>query len=151
VETSSVLAGPPFAASDDAAVYEELAAIWERSSLQLDRLSRANGIRYYHFLQPNQYGAPKPMGREERERAWSERQPYRAGAEKGYPVLVAKGRLLTAEGVRFEDLSRIFSDLEEPIYTDDCCHFDRRGHELLAARISDAILADLARTPLPAP
>jgi hypothetical protein len=151
VEASAVLRGPPLDAADEASLYRELAAIWSRSSLELDRLARANGIRYFHFLQPNQYGAPKPMGTEERARAWSERQPYRPGAEKGYPLLVEEGRRLAAQGVRFTDLSGAFADLEEPIYTDDCCHFNKRGHERVAARMADAILADLAREPLPAP
>src|SRR5262249_36522140 len=49
------------------ATYDELVATWKRCSLQLHRLCQANGITYYHFLQPNQYVAgSKPMGSEER-------------------------------------------------------------------------------------
>jgi len=45
--------GPPRPPTDDA-VYEELADAWQRGSVQLDRMCGANGIRYFHFLQPNQ-------------------------------------------------------------------------------------------------
>jgi hypothetical protein len=36
----------------------DLVSIWRESSLQLHRLCRANGIEYFHFLQPNQYVPP---------------------------------------------------------------------------------------------
>lgn len=148
-ETTRGLAGPPFA-GDDAALYAELAAIWARGSRQLELLSRANGIRYYHFLQPNQYTGQKSMGPEERARAYDEAYPYRPGVVKGYPLLVAEGRRLAEQGVRFTDLSGAFAGRPEWLYIDPCCHFNTRGHEILAQRIAAAILADLARDPLPA-
>src|SRR4029453_15388123 len=74
-DAARALAGPPFA-GDEAALYAELAAIWARGSHPLELLSRANGIRYYHFLQPNQYTGQKPMGPEERARAYDESYPY---------------------------------------------------------------------------
>ena len=43
----------------------------------MDRLCRANGIRYYHFFQPNQYvTGSKPMGKEEIARAVVEKQIF---------------------------------------------------------------------------
>jgi hypothetical protein len=147
-EAAGGLAGPPFAGGE-AALYAELAAIWARGSRQLDRLSRANGIRYYHFLQPNQYTDQKPMGADERARAYDEGYPYRPGVVKGYPLLAAEGKRLAAEGVRFTDLSALFADHAEPLYVDPCCHFDARGHEILARRIAGVIARDLARDPLP--
>jgi hypothetical protein len=149
-EPAGGLAGPQLAGGEPA-LYAELAAIWARGSRQLERLSRANGIRYYHFLQPNQYSDQKPMGADERARAYDEAYPYRPGVVKGYPLLVAEGRRLAAEGVRFTDLSGAFADHPERLYVDPCCHFNAEGHEILARRIAAAILADLEREPLPPP
>jgi len=51
----------------DERVYEDLADLWARSSLELARLLEANGARYYHFLQPNQYAVgSKPLAASER-------------------------------------------------------------------------------------
>jgi hypothetical protein len=136
----------PARPATEAAAYEELASVWERGSLQLDRLCRANGIRYFHFLQPNQYvEGSKPMGPAERRVAVNPAQPYRAGVERGYPLLQAKGREIASAGVSFHDLTRVFSRIHEPLYVDDCCHVNQRGYELLADAIADAIVADHGR------
>lgn len=59
--------GPPTHVRDEAELLDRLAEVWFQSSRQLDRLSRANGIQYFHFLQPNQYVAgSKPMAAEEK-------------------------------------------------------------------------------------
>jgi hypothetical protein len=146
-ESTRGLTGPPFDAGNEAALYAELAAIWARGSLQLELLSRANGIRYYHFLQPNQYTKQKPMGPEELARSYDEGYLYRPGVVKGYPLLVAQGKRLAEQGVHFTDLSGAFADRPEWLYTDPCCHFNRQGHEILAQRIAAAILEDLERDP----
>jgi len=132
--------GPPRPAPG-AASYEALASIWERGSLQMSRLCRANGIRYFHFLQPNQYvEGSKPMDAAERRVAVNPSQPYRLGVEAGYPLLQARGRELASEGVAFADLTMIFAHVPEPLYIDDCCHVNQRGYELLADAVADAIL-----------
>jgi hypothetical protein len=41
--------------------------------------------------------------------------------------------------VRFHDLSRVFAEVEEPLYVDDCCHFNRQGNRLLADAVVAAI------------
>ncbi len=135
--------GPRYAFHDEASLFPELARIWSRSSLQMDRLSRANGIVFFQFLQPNQYvPGSKPMDEDERKRAIHDDQPLKHSIETGYPSLVAAGKELAASGVRFRDLSRIFADVREPLYIDDCCHVGAHGNEILADAIADAILAD---------
>ncbi len=140
--------GPPRPATE-AAVTEELAVLWQRGSLQLDRLCRANGIRYYHFLQPNQYlEGSKPMGRRERSVAVDPSHPYRPGVLRGYPLLRRKGLELQAHGVAFFDLTQLFAEVEEPLYSDSCCHLNRRGYGMLADAVAAAILADRASPPV---
>jgi len=138
--------GPPVTMpSEPDRLYDTLAAQWHTCSLQVHRLCAANGIRYYHLLQPNQYvEGSKPMNREERSRAFTEDHFYRPSVLQGYPWLRRHGAQLAAEGVRFTDLTMIFSGVERPIYIDDCCHIDRFGYKMIADEISRVVLADEA-------
>ncbi len=133
--------GPQHRYPDEEAMYADLVATWSHCSVQLDRLCHANGIAYFHFLQPNQYVAgSKPIGPEERQAAWLDSHMYKPGAERGYPLLIEAGKELPAQGVKFRDLTRIFAQHPEPIYHDTCCHFNGRGHALMARAIADALL-----------
>jgi hypothetical protein len=131
--------------SDGEALYDALAGYWRDCSLQLHRLCEANGIRYYHFLQPNQYvEGSKPMGRKELAVAIRPDHPYRASVLGGYPWLRRHGAELSAAGVRFSDLTMIFSEVRRPVYADDCCHVDRFGYSLIAAELGRMARADEA-------
>lgn len=132
--------GPPQRFADEAGLYEHCARIWMRSSLQLHQLCSANGIRYFHFLQPNQYvPGSKSMGADEKTAAWFPGDPGKKPVEKGYPLLIREGRSLTDQGVAFFDLTKLFADHPEATYKDPCCHLNDRGNELLAKVIADAI------------
>ena len=50
----------------DENVPAKLAEFWARCSTQMHRVCQAYGIKYLHYLQPNQYVGDKPMGEEER-------------------------------------------------------------------------------------
>lgn len=128
----------------------ELVAVWKRCSLQLDRLCRANGVRYYHFLQPNQYvPGSKEMNAEEKQQAFLDNHVMKTSVENGYPRLSRAGKELSDQGVRFHDLTMIFADHAEPIYYDTCCHINQRGNEILAGQIARVIMA--TREPPQAP
>jgi hypothetical protein len=116
--------------------------VWRRSSLQMARLCDGLGIRYFHFLQPNQYvPGSKPMDESERSVAIADDSPVREPVETGYPLLRAAGERLIAKGVRFHDLSDVFADVSEPVYLDNCCHLNERGNELLGAAVGRAMAA----------
>ena len=139
----AIPAAAPTATASDEQMYEALAALWRRSSLQLARLVEANGARYYHFLQPSQYVPDsKPMGAAERAVAIAEGHPYRRAVEAGYPRLRRAGAALAAEGVRFTDLTGAFAGHPEPIYFDSCCHVNARGNAILAELMFEAIRRD---------
>jgi hypothetical protein len=126
-------------------VLTHLVAIWRRSSEEMAVLARANDIRYLHVLQPNQYvEGSKPMGPDERRIATPPDHPYRDGAVLGYPLLRAESGRLRASGVEFYDATGLFADVEEPLYVDGCCHFNRRGNEILARFLAARILEGLA-------
>jgi len=142
--SSYVATGPPRGYRSEADLFEDLASVWRTSSSQMDRLCAANGIRYFHFLQPNQYVAgSKIMGKEELRQAVLEGHPYRKGAEKGYPYLTRAGQNLVDQGVHFHDLTMIFAHDAEPIYVDTCCHLNERGNRILGSVIGRAIIQDI--------
>lgn len=121
----------------------ELVELWRRCSQQLDELCRARGIRYYHFLQPNQYvPGSKPLTDEERATAFAEDSQYREPVRAGYPALRAAGRRLQASEVRFADLTMLFASREETLYIDSCCHLNQLGNELLAREMARVIARD---------
>ena len=142
--TSYVATGPSRHYETESALFEDLASFWKMSSLQMYRLSAANRIRYFHFLQPNQYVAgSKIMKKEESKRALLDGHPYKKGAERGYPYLIKAGEELVNQGVHFHDLTRIFTDKVEPIYVDACCHLNKTGNEIVGTVIGRAIIQDI--------
>jgi hypothetical protein len=122
-------------------LYEHLAAIWANSSSLLNRLCSDKGMRYYRFLQPNQYlPGSKPISEAEKHVAIQVDHPYRQGVEMGYPLLIRNGRALKEQGIPFYDLTGIFGDHPEAIYIDSCCHSNQVGLDLMAQAIAHAIL-----------
>ncbi len=135
------MTGPSKTYGSEQEMFEDLAALWLRSSLQMGLISRANGIQYFHFLQPNQYApTSKPMGPAERRVAILEDHPFHVGARQGYPHLIREGEKLKAAGIRYRDLTPLFSDTTEVVYRDSCCHFNVRGCEIIAATIAETII-----------
>ena len=68
---------------------------------------------------------------------------YRPLVERGYPHLQTAGEALVRDGVAFYDLTGIFASVEEPLYTDTCCHFNRTGSEMVARFMAMVIREDL--------
>jgi hypothetical protein len=134
--------GPPVSFTNDDEKYARFAEVWANSSRELHHLATGEGFRYVHALQPNQYDPlSKPLSESETQLAYNHDSDYRRSVEAGYPRLRDAGRRLREQGVPFHDLSGLFSDVAETLYCDDCCHFNRRGNELLAQAIAAAILA----------
>jgi hypothetical protein len=137
---SYTMRGPTYIYREEGDLYRDIADVWKRSSLQMKALCDANGAKYYHFLQPNQYvEGSKSMTGAERKKAVNEMSPYKPGVTKGYPVLAAAGNELKAAGVKFTDLTMIFSEHPEVLYSDDCCHTNRAGSDIVAKRIYETI------------
>jgi hypothetical protein len=123
----------------------ESVAVWERASLVMHRLCDGFGIRYLHAVQPNQYfPGTKPMGAVERRRAIHPYHPYGRAARRGYPLLVKGIERLNAAGVPVADLTRLFAEIEDALYLDNCCHLTADGERRLALAVADA-LADVSR------
>ncbi len=135
-----VVTGPRYDWESTASFYGDLAASWARASRQMHDVATGQGILYFHFLQPNQYLAgSKPFSETERREHILEAQPYRLGVENGYPLLIEKGRELKRDGVSFVDLTGMFSENTETLYSDACCHLSREGYDLVVREIVESM------------
>jgi len=138
--------GPAHRFANDAELLTELARLWKHGSTQLAKLCEANDIAYFHFLQPNQYaGDFKPMGPRERKIAFDPASLYAQLAREGYPYLTAAGADLADSDVHFRDLTRMFTEIQDPVYEDSCCHFNERGNRLLAEEMARFVMRELER------
>jgi hypothetical protein len=148
--------GPALDPSQGADAYvRDAVGRWAQASIQLRDLAAANGARYFHFLQPNQYVEDSKVFTEEEKRiadvdAYAGRElpyhpsmrNYKRAARLGYPLLIERGAELAERGVRFVDLTMIFAEMRETIYRDACCHYYLRGYEMIAERMAREIIRD---------
>ena len=122
---------------------DDIARGWLRASLLMQEMLVPRGARYVHVLQPNQYFTTRPFAPGEAEVALTAASPFKPGAEQGYPALervVASGAFANA-GVRFVDGVHLFDAERAPVYIDNCCHYTRRGYEILADAIAKAFFS----------
>jgi hypothetical protein len=140
------VSGPAESFATDRELFDELVRLWSASSLQMHRLARANGIAYFHFLQPNQYvtGSKPFTAEEERIAIRHGAFPPKAAVRATYGALAREGQALREAGVAFTDLTRAFADDPETVYRDSCCHFNERGIHALADRIALVVGGGLA-------
>ncbi len=135
----------PRAAVPESELYPWLADVWSRSSSEIHSLASAHGFHYLHFLQPNQYvPGSKPLSNLEKANAYDVGSRHYRHVKGGYPELLARGEQLRARGVSFHDLTQVFRDVSDTIYTDKCCHFNRKGNRLIASAIAREIESLLA-------
>ena len=114
---------------------------WKNSSIQMSLLSKANNSLYLQFLQPNQYlENSKPLNNEEKKYAWAKNQPYRKPVELFYPQLISEGQNLKKMNVLFFDLTGIFKNIKDTIYSDNCCHYNAEGNKIMADYVVRAII-----------
>jgi hypothetical protein len=123
-------------------ILNESVNIWKRSSSLMEIICRENGIKYFHFLQPNQYlRNSKYLTKEERFIAYEEGPyDYRVLVESGYPLLINTGVEMKKSGILFFDLTMIFKEENRTIYSDKCCHVNKLGYEIVADEISKVII-----------
>ncbi len=133
--------GPSYQPESDEQVLVHSADLWMRASERMARLCDAEGIDYFHFLQPNQHlpGSKRLTDWEKRFAVAGPQYPHVQAVAEGYPLLIERGERLAREGVSFFDLTGLFRDVEETAYSDACCHYNDRGNEILARAIAAKI------------
>jgi hypothetical protein len=109
----------------------------------MNTLAKDNGFEYYHFLQPNQYlHGSKKLTEEEKRIAYAEDSLYVEAVATGYPMLIEKGNILQKKNVKFFNATQLFSNVAETIYSDNCCHYNKKGNMMLA----EYIIQQIAKT-----
>ena len=125
---------------DEAAV-ERALALWTESSVLIDRAQEADDGLYLHFLQPNQYfDTGRVFSEEERAIAFSSESAFAEYIRHDYARWVAGIDSLRARGLPAYNLVHLYDSVAEPIYRDDCCHFNDRGQRLLAEAIAERVV-----------
>ena len=138
--------GPLRPFRDSSEMRQEAVRVWYRSSALLSRLAAAAGADYYHFLQPNQYiPDAKPLSPEEQRNFYVPSMLPFTDYAHTYPLLQQLGSDLQQHGINYFDLTQIFNAHPETLYSDGCCHLNRRGYELLAAAIVQRLAPTLRR------
>jgi hypothetical protein len=120
---------------------DNIVKVWKESSIQMSKLAKSNSILYLHFLQPNQYFTDsKPLNNEEKQTAYMINHPYKNPVQIFYPKLIEAGGDLKKEGIIFNDLTMIFRNNNDTIYSDNCCHLNKKGDEILVNSIIKTII-----------
>jgi hypothetical protein len=142
-DSSIVYVTPKTKDRRDAELYDDIARNWATASTLMNDLLSAKSVPYVHVLQPNQYHTRRRFSTEEARVALNDMSPFRDGVQKGYPILIrmSESGVWQKNRVRFLDATRILDREPSPVYMDDCCHYTRRGNEILADYIADGILA----------
>jgi hypothetical protein len=142
---SMVRVTPPVRPRAGADLYRDIARGWARSSILMQQMLAPSGARYVHVLQPNQYFTTRPFAPGEEAVARVADSPFKTGVEQGYPMLqqIMQSGELARAGVAAVDGTHLFDQERAAVYIDNCCHYTRRGYEILA----DAIAAALASSP----
>jgi hypothetical protein len=134
--------GPAYRFDSDIRLAEDLVEVWRRCSVLLERLTRTDGIEYYHFLQPNQYlEGSKRMASAEQRVAINPDSGILDPVSRGYPLMQGSASGLGDAGVTFVDLTAVYSGVDETVYIDDCCHVNELGIELVVDRLIKTIVS----------
>jgi hypothetical protein len=115
--------------------YAQMIDLWFNSSLQMYYVLKEKQIPYLHVLQPNQYYSRKKFSKNESLIALVGDSVYKNYATEGYPFLAEKGKEFNQLGVNFFDATNVFDMVEDIIYSDNCCHYNQKGNEVLAEAI----------------
>lgn len=108
----------------------EIASLWEEGARMMREMCNERRVPFFHVLQPNQYYCGKVFSEEERKIALSRTTPYREGAALVYPELAKRMRNMGGSSNAY-DATGVFDDRTETVYSDNCCHYNRLGNEIL--------------------
>jgi len=150
LDSTYQVTGPSVETKTDLQLFTYLVDMWKNSSEQMNKISVANGIKYFHFLQPNQYvDGSKTFSKEEIRVARNDLANvdsldsrsliYQKAVQEGYPLLIEAGRRLNEENIKFVDLTQVFGQNKDIIYVDSCCHYNLEGNAILARQIAETI------------
>lgn len=140
--------GPAPLYHNDSQMYDHITNLWKNSSWQLHHLCQGRGIPYVHCLQPNQYHLnSKPLSPRELKEYYCPDEGHAQAVTRAYPLLISAGSDLVSRGVAFHDLTQLFQDQTETIYSDYFCHYNAAGTRMLAEAVADRVVRAIAPAP----
>ncbi len=141
-EDSMLWLMPQTPQEDFAPSMQQIAQQWQAASRMMGNILASRGVSYIHVLQPNQYVSHKVFSAEEESLARGPGSPYRVNSiQEGYKVLRAKGAELKMEGINFFDGTSVLDNETAVTFSDNCCHLNQNGNEILAAALAQIIFA----------
>ena len=136
-------AGPTISADE---ALKQMAGRWSASSLMMKHLLDQRNIPYFQFIQPNQYAETRRVFSEkEKAIAFNENSAFKPGAEKGYPLLLEELGKLRQAGLNAFNAVNIFDDVSEPVYSDNCCHYNEGGSAIFSKYVARTIAEALSK------
>ena len=120
---------------------------WARASVLLHNAVLAQGGRYFHFLQPNQYvTGSKPLTQHEETDFVNKSSFLYENVNPSYQMLREGGEILRKSGIDFVDASQIFAATQDELYINDCCHFNKKGNDIFFDFITNALMEGIAQS-----
>lgn len=119
-------------------------AIWKKYTILEDDLVRKRTDKpVFFFLQPNQYlKNSKPFTEQEKQVALD---PGRIESTNEMMILLkAAAQDLRRSEIPMFDLTAIFSDTDQTVYRDDCCHLNDLGNQIMAEAVVSNLMLHLA-------
>jgi hypothetical protein len=98
------------------------------------------------YLQPTQYlEGSKKMNDAEKMIAFHPDESELNRRRKQWSMMVSELPQLKKNGVHVIDITKIFQDITEPLFVDDCCHFLNKGYEIVTDKVVSDIMAALPK------
>ena len=122
--------------SQDEAIDRAL-SVWLNSSRSSYAIAGINGIRYLEVIQPSQYlDGSKRFSPEEERLVRSDKALRVVG--KGYSRVKTMDFGLMPDSIL--DARYVFVDEQEPVYSDNCCHLNQVGEQILSHEIAKKLI-----------
>ncbi len=128
--------------------FKRVAERWSASSLMMKQLLDQRNIPYFQFIQPNQYVETQRVFSEKEKSiafTFDDNTPFRIGVRKGYPLLLAELDKLRQAGLNVFNAVNIFDDVREPVYIDNCCHYNQEGTTVFCNYVARIITEALSK------
>ncbi|MGE5657135.1 MAG: hypothetical protein ACM37W_11015 [Actinomycetota bacterium] len=130
----------------DEVAFEQMASLWAKSSIGMHKVLLPNQVFYFHFLQPNQYyKTNRVFSEKEKKIAFNNETPYAKSVEIGYPLLFNKTKNFQKNNINFFNAAYVLDDVKDPVYVDNCCHYNAIGEKTFANYVADIIVKVLSK------
>ncbi|HEY2112468.1 MAG TPA: hypothetical protein VGH25_12145, partial [Dongiaceae bacterium] len=129
---------------------KDTVAFWLDNELAMAKLAKDAGARFISVLEPNRYASSFSHPTDDLKFVDRQTDGHLPGLRpiipKALAQLSAGSESLKAQGIETLDLSTIFKDKTQNLFTDGAGHFNSIGNAMVADRLTAAILATTAAT-----